>query len=377
MSEVSERISSVQAVSAGQVRLPASDLPQERPAGIRKAKASTLLDRATLDTASLVAALVGLYAVLELGLLPALLSGLLVAQLVHGTVPVLYRLGIANRKIGRAIALTLVTTVFAMLITLVVVAAVSRLTAGPENLFFLMQSMAEVIDTARTHLPAWASAYLPDNIEGVEAAASAWLRDNAWRLRTIGGDIGIFIFHVIGGMVIGGMVAFSRNTPRRELGPLTEVLDARVGVLSKAFRRIVFSQIRISALNTALTATYLGILLPLFGIDLPFLKTMIAVTFLVGLLPVIGNLISNTVIVLVSFSVSPLVALSSLAYLVVIHKLEYFVNARIIGTRIKARAWELLLAMLVMDAWFGIPGLIAAPVYYAYLKDELARRKLI
>src|SRR5690606_12240721 len=112
-------------------------------------------------------------------------------------------------------------------------------------------------------------------------------------------------------------------------------------------------------------------------IDLPFLKTMIAVTFLVGLLPVIGNLISNTVIVLVSFSVSPLVALSSLVYLVVIHKLEYFVNARIIGTRIKARAWELLLAMLVMDAWFGVPGLIAAPIYYAYAKDELARRKLI
>jgi len=37
--------------------------------------------------------------------------------------------------------------------------------------------------------------------------------------------------------------------------------------------------------------------LPLLGIHLPFVKTMIAVTFLAGLLPVIGNLISNTVIV--------------------------------------------------------------------------------
>jgi len=62
---------------------------------------------------------------------------------------------------------------------------------------------------------------------------------------------------------------------------------------------------------------------------------------------------------------------------VVIHKLEYFVNARIIGARIRARAWELLLAMLVMDAAFGIPGLIAAPIYYAYVKDELTLRKLI
>jgi predicted PurR-regulated permease PerM len=148
-------------------------------------------------------------------------------------------------------------------------------------------------------------------------------------------------------------------------------------VLSNAFRRIVFSQVRISALNTLLTAIYLALVLPAFGIYLPFLKVMIAVTFIVGLLPVIGNLISNTVIVLVSFSVSPWVAVASLAFLVIIHKLEYFVNARIIGSRIKARAWELLLAMLVMDAWFGVPGLIAAPIYYAYVKDELTTRKLI
>ena len=38
------------------------------------------------------------------------------------------------------------------------------------------------------------------------------------------------------------------------------------------------------------------------GIHLPLIKTMIAITFLVGLLPVIGNLISNTVIVVVSLS---------------------------------------------------------------------------
>jgi predicted PurR-regulated permease PerM len=33
--------------------------------------------------------------------------------------------------------------------------------------------------------------------------------------------------------------------------------------------------------------------------------------------------------------------------------------------------------MLVMEAAFGLPGLIAAPIYYAYLKDELSAQKLI
>ena len=104
---------------------------------------------------------------------------------------------------------------------------------------------------------------------------------------------------------------------------------------------------------------------------------MIAVTFLVGLIPVLGNLLSNTVIVVVSLSHSLEAAVISLAFLVVIHKLEYFLNARIVGAGVGAKAWELLVAMLAMEALFGIPGVVAAPIYYAYLKGELADRGLV
>jgi predicted PurR-regulated permease PerM len=183
------------------------------------------------------------------------------------------------------------------------------------------------------------------------------------------------------GLIIGGMIVLADPTqgyrPGRAPGPLAGALEARVTLLGRAFRRVVFGQVRISALNTILTSIYLAAILPLFGINLPLVKTMIAVTFLVGLLPVLGNLISNTIIVVVSLSVSLWVALASLAFLIAIHKLEYFINARIIGGQIRARAWELLLAMLVMEAAFGIPGVIAAPIYYAYLKNELTARGLI
>ncbi len=336
-----------------------------------------LPDRARIDTISFVAALIALYAVLQLELLSALLAGLLIAQLVHSAVPVLNRFGITSNTLGKAIALILVAVIVVIVISFGVLAIYSWLIAGPDNLFFLVQRMAEVIDTARSFLPQWASDYLPKGIQELESEAAKWLRDHAWQLRVVGRDVGLFLAHTIVGMIIGGMIAFSRDIRSGEPGPLAAALEQRASVLGGAFRSIVFSQVRISALNTTLTAIYLAILLPAFGVHLPFLKTMIAVTFIVGLLPVIGNLISNTVIVLVSFSVSPIVALFSLAFLILIHKLEYFVNARIIGSRINARAWELLLAMLVMDAWFGIPGLIAAPIYYAYIKDELKLRGLI
>ena len=67
----------------------------------------------------------------------------------------------------------------------------------------------------------------------------------------------------------------------------------------------------------------------------------------------------------------------SLAFLVVVHKLEYFLNARIVGGEIKASAWELLCAMLLFESAFGLPGLVAAPIFYAYAKAELRQLGLI
>ena len=226
-------------------------------------------------------------------------------------------------------------------------------------------------------------------VNGIDAIAGTavddkfvWLgtgefTQHAGELRLAGSEAGRALVHVLIGMIIGALIALDAARPDGKGRPLAVALTGRANRLGEAFRRVVFAQIRISALNTTLTAIYVAVILPSFGVQLPFTKTIIAITFVVGLMPVIGNLISNSVIVVVSLSASLSVAIASLAFLVVIHKLEYFVNARIVGSRIHARAWELLIAMLVMEAAFGISGLIAAPIYYAYLKHELGDRALV
>ena len=335
-----------------------------------------MLPASKVDLASCVLAVAALAAILGVGLLSALLSGLLVYNLVQFTAPMLGRLGVPAR-LANGVALTLLALVFVVLITAGVTSGVSLLNGGPESVVTLLTKMAEIIDEARVHLPIWARDYFPSDLRELEALSAKLLREHAGQLQLVGRDVGVLLVHILVGMVIGGLVTLNPAVASRPLGPLAAALADRVTLLSKAFRNIVFSQIRISALNTFLTAIYLVVVLPALGVHLPFVRTMIVVTFVAGLLPVIGNLISNTVIVIVSLSNSFLAAIGSLVFLVVIHKLEYFVNARIIGSRIKARAWELLLAMVFMEACFGIPGLIAAPIYYAYLKDELAMRRLI
>ena len=131
-------------------------------------------------------------------------------------------------------------------------------------------------------------------------------------------------------------------------------------------------------MNTVLTALFLFAVLPLFGVRLPLAGTLVAITFLCGLVPVVGNLVSNTVDRprlargLAVGRPSPRSSSSSS-----IHKLEYLLNAKIVGGRIGAAAWETLLAILVFEAAFGIPGVILAPVVYAWAKAELVERGLV
>lgn len=334
------------------------------------------------DIISCILMAVGLFLILKLGLIAALLAGILVYELVHVVAHHILvsqmRFGRLTQKTSKTIALLILAVIATVLITLGVTGLAAYLGEQSRNVVELMRKMADIVETARNHIPDWTHQYIPATAQEWQTAASDWLRDHAGAMQRIGEGFGRLITYILIGAIIGGLAALGEATAKTDtMPPLKRALNERAIRLGDAFRNVVFAQIRISALNTFLTSIYLAVVLPLLGVELPLVKTMIAVTFVAGLLPVVGNLISNTVIVIVSLSVSPYVALGSLAFLVIIHKLEYFVNARIIGGQIDARAWELLFVMLVMEAAFGIPGLVAAPIFYAYLKDELKARQLI
>jgi len=319
---------------------------------------------------------VGLLLLLYLKLLPALLAGLLVYALVQVLVPVL-RTSALGGDGPRLLAVALIATVVIALIILGVTALISFLRNSGESVPALIERMAEIIENSRAALPAWLLVHVPADADELSTALVDWLRTHASLFQVAGAGLGRAFAHILIGLVIGALLSLESTVPKQGRGPLSVAISQRAMLLSLAFRRVVLAQIWISAVNTAFTALYLAVVLPLFGLELPFTKTLIVVTFIAGLLPIIGNLMSNTAVFIVSLSQSLTVALISLAYLIVIHKLEYFLNARLVGQRIRAKAWEMLLAMLVMEAAFGIAGLVAAPIYYAYMKNELRDRGLI
>ncbi|HVL55289.1 MAG TPA: hypothetical protein VM491_02190, partial [Burkholderiaceae bacterium] len=195
------------------------------------------------------------------------------------------------------------------------------------------------------------------------------VKQYAVNIGAFGGTVAHVVVQGIFAILVAAMAAAATWQPQR-LAAGYAYLDRLISVLE----RVVLAQLRIALFNTTMTALYLFVILPTFGVVLPFRGLMTLFTLVTGVLPVLGNLMANTVVTLISLAISPWVAIASLSFLVLIHKTEYFINARTVGVRVQVASWEILAAMLIGEALFGVQGLVAAPLLYPFFKRELITR---
>jgi predicted PurR-regulated permease PerM len=290
--------------------------------------------------------------------------------------------GRMSKGIVRPLALLVVTSAIAALIFAGITLTATMLRRGAGNVPEMMEQMAEILGSVRLWLGGFGHQLIPEvmtDAEDFKLTVMTWLKENARTLRAGSLWLGIGLVHMIMGVLLALLVFFRHVTQHDEVnrGPLARQLADKVDRFAHAFGRIATAQIKISAVNTTLTGLYLLVALPLFGIHVPFATTLVVITFLCGLIPVLGNLISNTVITILSLGISVGTAVASLTFLVVIHKLEYLINSRIVGGETDSQAWEILLAIIVGEAAFGVGGVVMAPIAYAFIKRELRDRGLV
>jgi predicted PurR-regulated permease PerM len=316
---------------------------------------------------AVICALVALLVVLKLGLFPALfgaLAGYVLMSLVHRP-----RAKDVPRRRRIANALMAVAIVVGGIVALVEGFHL-LLNASSGGLPKLMQLAADTLDHIRSFAPEWLVATLPDTADELQRALSNWLRDHAREMQHWGHEALRVLAHLLIGLVIGVMARISIHR-RPATAPLSALAIARWRQLALAFRDVLSAQLRIALVNAVLTAVYLLVALPAFGFHVPLAMTLVALTFFASLLPIVGNLLSNAAIIVASLTVSPFLGLASLVFLIVVHKLEYFLNAHFVGNRVDMPVYALLATMLLLEAGFGVPGVIAAPVYCAWLTREL------
>src|SRR5437773_3970114 len=255
---------------------------------------------------------------------------------------------------------------------------------GTAAVFFTRAAILALPDVADTSLPsasAWAQKRqieLPFNdFESLRQAATDALGQEAHYLRNLANfaktTTALLFFSVIG-IIAAGSLFFKtgldpyRGTHRVKNNLYSVCCDEvakRFRDFYRSFATVMGAQITISLINTALTAIFL------MAVRMPHAPLLLAVTFLCGLVPIVGNLVSNTIIVFVALKVLLKLVISALVFLIAIHKLEYLLNSKLIGDRIRNPVWLTLIALILGERLMGIPGLILAPVVLNYLRVEM------
>lgn len=186
-----------------------------------------------------------------------------------------------------------------------------------------------------------------------------------------------FVFLVISLVVslsifLGGKFVLDQESysPKNLYLRLCDEITTRFSSLFESFVLVMGAQLMISAINTFFTAIFV------FAISLPYAHLAVALTFLCGLLPIIGNVLSNTIITCIALTVSLEDAALALAFLILLHKFEYFLNGKIIGGRIRNPMWLTLLALIVGERLLWVPGMILAPVFLHFIRVETSKVEL-
>ena len=143
----------------------------------------------TCDIAAWILTGVALVLILSLHLLPALLAGLLVYELVHILAPRLKVVRI-HQEYGKLVAVAMLATIVVLGIVLAIIGIMAFLHSEAGNLPRLLKKMADILDSWRAVLPASLSAYLPEDIDALKDLLVEGLHGHAGALQKLGAEAG-------------------------------------------------------------------------------------------------------------------------------------------------------------------------------------------
>lgn len=240
----------------------------------------------------------------------------------------------------------------------------------------LKGNVAPIIISFKSMLPSGISSLIPTNEDVLNKWGHEVVTTQSGAVLKAGASLAEGLLMSIIGIIIGLMIANADESPRNKT-LFSMSLSSRILNFYEIFKKVVLAQFWIALINTFLTSIFILILLPLFGIKLPYAAALIAFTFVAGLIPIVGNLACNVVLTLAGLSKGLPAAIACLVWLMAIHKLEYFINAKVLGSKTSIATWELLSVIFISHAIMGVVGLVLGPLYYSYIKLELKNSNIL
>ncbi len=256
----------------------------------------------------------------------------------------------------------------ALLVVLLVTAAGLTLTA-----WLSAGRVARIVVETRDTLPARIAAvrehpwyvaldeYLPDSDE-LAKQAEHFAADLAKSAAAVGR---VFLAAVIG-LILAAVFFLDQDrirgfrdglSPRTIFGTVVRWL----GHLAESVSLTVQLQLVVAGCNAVLTLPVLLL------IGVPHIPALMAFIFISGLIPVVGNMISGWVLIVLAFQVKGWLGVGIFVGLTfVLHKIEsYYLNPRLTARHVALPSFVLILSLIAWEHLLGFAGLfISFPVLY-------------
>lgn len=233
------------------------------------------------------------------------------------------------------------------------------------------------MDDVRGYLPRVVGKYLPHSIAEINTLleqAGTLFGKNALGFGATGMHL---LFQLLFAILIAAACCTRPAFNTSSYKPLRREWLNRIHEYSVCFAQLMSAQMYVALWNAFCTSVFLYAVLPLLGVELSFREALVVFTLFVSFIPALGNIVANSVMAFLCLPHGAAIMLIAVVFLFLVHKAEYIINARIIGKNVQATVSEMLMAILIGECLFGLPGLILGPVSYAYLKMYLIKKNLV
>lgn len=214
-------------------------------------------------------------------------------------------------------------------------------------------------------------------LDAVKQYVLNWLKQNFIQTVTLIQRVFTNFFLFILAVIINFIIQFgsyerpSSHSVENLLQYLADFTITKILSFYHYFKIVMSAQLLISLINSILT------LCMLFILNIPHKLTLTVFVFIFGLLPIVGNIISNTLICSAALIWTGMWQFfAALIFLIVIHKLEYVLNGKIIGHIVQLPMHITLLALILGEAFFHIPGMILAVPMVLFIREQLSSIQL-
>lgn len=188
------------------------------------------------------------------------------------------------------------------------------------------------------------------NIEQIYQKVISFIKQNV----VIFSNSAIVLFKIFIGFILGFLFHFSIIEHNKENTLEAHIINDLKKYGEKiflSFRNIIEVQVLVSIMNTIIISI-LALGFYLSGETLPFWYIIIPMAAIVSLIPVVGNLIINLMLVLGTLQISVVYVLIGVGSFLIAHKLELIIIGRKIKEKINIPFLLVLLSMLIGELLF-------------------------